>query len=384
MRLVVFSTFEMSLAKWDKAGMLVRELALYRRLAEKGVETDLITYGDNTDLRYTACLGPSIRVHPLFAKGPTNRWIRFFLSWLAPFWFRKIVRGADFVKTNQMWGCWAGMVCKIFSRKKWILRTGFEHTRHLQAERARRRDRIFSCGLSWCAYRLADVVVWSNECDRRWATDYFGLDSRDSRLKVIRNYVETRLFSQCPISSESRRVLTVGRLVRQKNLETLIGAMEGKPLELEIVGDGELRDELEQLGRTLNVEIDFAGRLDNEQIRMRMAQARMFVLCSHYEGSPKALLEAMSCGMGVIGSDIPSISAMIEHEVNGLLVQRDRASLSRAIDRLSARPELCARLGREAARYVRQNHTLDLTVERELSIYKDLRQDHPTYAARDR
>ena len=108
MRQALFFTFEMSLAGWERAGILGRELSLYRELSRRaGVRTDLVTYGGAEDLKYLGEPGPEFEVLPLFEKGPRNKWLRFFLSWLAPFRCREILRHADWVKTNQMWGAWA-------------------------------------------------------------------------------------------------------------------------------------------------------------------------------------------------------------------------------------------------------------------------------------
>ena len=52
MKLVLFFTNTISLKIWDKAGILDREIALYKRLRDKGVSTTFITYGNEFDLNY--------------------------------------------------------------------------------------------------------------------------------------------------------------------------------------------------------------------------------------------------------------------------------------------------------------------------------------------
>jgi len=374
MRLVFFFTFEMSLAKWDAAGIINLGLSLYRALAGRGVSTDLVTWGGASDLEYGKALGPGLKVHPFFTDGPRNLWLRFFLSWLAPFKFRKMIRRADLVKTHQMWGAWSGLLCKVFFRKKWILRCGFEHHRFLLFQKACLRDRVFSRLLSWVGYRVADIVVWSNEADRKWAIDYFGLSPADPRLKVIPNFVDTTSFRPRRFLPESRRILTVARLSKQKNLDSLIRALEHSDHELEIIGGGELREELEQLARNLGVKVIFSGRLPHEQLPQRMAEARIFVLCSHYEGLSSALLEAMACGMAVVGTNVPGIKEVVTDGVNGLLAGTDPVSLRKAIDRLAFDNELCLRLGTAAARFIEENYSFKRVVELEYGLYQELLQ----------
>ncbi len=153
-----------------------------------------------------------------------------------------------------MWGAWVGLMSKIFLGKKWILRCGFEHHRFLRIRKATRREKAFSYGLSWVAYRVADVVVWSTEAERVWAMRHFGLRAANHRLRIVPNYVDTDLFTTQALDLKSRRLLTVARLDPQKNLDSLIRALAGKKLELDIVGDGPY---IRQVART---------RVPNEQL----------------------------------------------------------------------------------------------------------------------
>ncbi|MEA2062938.1 MAG: glycosyltransferase family 4 protein [Gemmatimonadota bacterium] len=379
MRLALFFTFEMSLKKWDQAGILDRELALYRRLAEHGVQADLITYGDTDDLEYAHCLGPGLEVHPCFTTGSHNKWMRFFLSWLAPLKYRKILHRADLVKTKQMWGSWSGLLSKVLLGKKWVLRCGFEHHRFLLLQGAGLRDRVFSRILGWLGYRIADVVIWSNEADRRWAVEHFSLRADDPRFRLVPNYVDTGLFKPAPpgvagTGKTGKKILTVSRLDRQKNLESLIIALQNSEYELEIAGEGPLRGKLEEMARSLGVKTTFSGRLPQDRIAVHMAENHIFALCSHYEGLPKALLEAMSCALAVVGTNVPGIREVITDGHNGLLCETDPISIRKAIDRLAANEGLCASLGARARSFITANYSLDLAAREELCIYEELLQ----------
>ncbi len=378
MRQALFFTFEMSLAAWERAGILGRELSLYRELSRRaGVRTCLVTYGGTEDLKYFGEPGSEFEVLPLFQRGPRNKWLRFFLSWLAPFRCREILRRVDWVKTNQMWGAWVGLICKVIFRKKWILRCGFEHHRFLLLQQAGLRDRAFSYLLGWIGYRLADAVLWSSQADLAWAVEYFGLRAEDPRFEVIPNFVDTGLFHPRQKSPPLTAALTVARLDKQKNLETVISALQGTGLELEVVGEGELRGELEALADRLGVKADFTGRLPQEAVAERMTSGRIFILASHYEGLPKALLEAMACSMAVIGANVPGIREVIAHQENGLLVEPDADSLRQAITRLAADSDLRARLGASAARCVESRYSLEKVAQKELGLYRKLLQGKP-------
>lgn len=109
---------------------------------------------------------------------------------------------------------------------------------------------------------------------------------------------------ECPV------FLAVGRLTAQKDFVNLIQAFalvrKQKTSRLIILGEGELRTELETLANDLGVrqDIDFPGFADNPY--GYMSQATAFVLSSRYEGLPTALIEAMACGCSIVSTDCPS------------------------------------------------------------------------------
>ena len=369
----LFFTFEVSLVTWDKAGILKREIALYKKLAGSGIRTRLFTYGDEKDLEYLNCLGDNITPVPMFRSRTEGKWKRFFTSWLVPLQFKKTVRECDIIKTNQMWGAWAGLVCKLLLGKIWVLRCGFEHHRFLQLMNAGFRDRAFSRLYGWLAYRLADSVIWSNAAEREWAVKKFRLKPGDPRFHVIPNYVDTGLFK--PVSfavGPVTRVITVARLAPQKNLDLIIRALKGSDYELEIVGEGSLRRQLMELSRNLGVKVNFYGALPHEQIPERLNNAGIFVLCSRYEGLPKSLLEAMSCGMPVVGSEVDGIREVIEHGRTGLLCKTDPASIRAAVDRLVSDERLRSELGGRAREHIEKNYSLESVVRQELELYNKI------------
>ncbi|HET6624797.1 MAG TPA: glycosyltransferase [Nocardioidaceae bacterium] len=105
-------------------------------------------------------------------------------------------------------------------------------------------------------------------------------------------------------------VLSVGRLVPQKDFGTLLEAFararRERPGRLVVLGEGPLRPELERQAVRLGVadDVSFPGFCANPYPAMAAADA--FVLSSRWEGSPGALIEAMSCGTPVLATDCPS------------------------------------------------------------------------------
>ena len=89
---------------------------------------------------------------------------------------------------------------------------------------------------------------------------------------------------------------------------------------------------------------------------------------SAYEGTPKALLEAMACGVPVIATKSPGITGVLTHNQNGYLCGLSTQDIRAAIQLVLGDSILRERLGQEGIRYVRKHHSLREAVEREVAI----------------
>jgi glycosyltransferase involved in cell wall biosynthesis len=164
----------------------------------------------------------------------------------------------------------------------------------------------------------------------------------------------------------SFRILFVGRLVERKGVTHLIEAVRCLPADLRtrltVIGDGPEHAALsEQVrGSGLDGRVDLRGRVPESALREAYAASDVFVLPSivdargDTEGLGVVLLEAMSYGVPVVGSDIGGITDIIENGESGLLVPpADADQLARALERLARDPALAARLGAAGERRVR-------------------------------
>ena len=169
--------------------------------------------------------------------------------------------------------------------------------------------------------------------------------SRDS-IKVIYNPAATGVspLRETPdVSSElwgrgyKYHILSVGRLKKQKDYETLIRAVAHLPedlnVKLTILGEGPLRQNLEalivQLG--LQVRVSLPGFVTDPYPWFRSAD--LFVLSSQWEGFGNVIVEALECGVPVVSTDCPSgPSEILDNGIYGRLVPvGDAAMLSAAI-----------------------------------------------------
>lgn len=98
----------------------------------------------------------------------------------------------------------------------------------------------------------------------------------------------------------------------------------------------------------------------------------LLVLATRYEELPSVLIEAMAAGLPVIASRVGGIPALVDHDVNGLLVPPgDPAALAAAISRVLAEPGTAARLA-AAARQTAQRYTWPALARQVAAVYLQL------------
>jgi glycosyltransferase involved in cell wall biosynthesis len=223
------------------------------------------------------------------------------------------------------------------------------------------------------AVRAADRVVVTSSASADYLVTQHGLDRR--RVRVVPNYVDTDLFAPDPnVCREKDLAVSVGRLSPEKGLPTLVDAAGRVPsLRLRLVGDGAEREALARRAAAAGVQVEFTGTVPNAALPRLLREASVFVLPSLYEGHPKALLEAMACGLPVIGSDVPGIAEVIRHRENGWLCRPgDPVGLADALATLVTDEALRTRLGAQARADVERHYSVGAVLARELEVIREL------------
>lgn len=200
------------------------------------------------------------------------------------------------------------------------------------------------------------------------------------RVHLIPNGVDTAQFTPGPMAADSKEpaiVMFVGRLEAQKNLACLIEAMchvqKEHHARLVLVGEGGLRPRLEQQAHDLGVEVEFGGIVEHSRLPERLRTAKVFVLPSLIEGHPKALLEAMACGLPCVVSDSEGNRELIHHEQTGLLAPVDDAQMfARQIGRVLRDRSLAQTLGERARQTSVQNCDLSTLLGREIALLQEI------------
>lgn len=171
-----------------------------------------------------------------------------------------------------------------------------------------------------CVLRRADQVVAVS----RFVADMARQTLCDVPMQVIYNGIDTALFrpgSRVRQSDEPFRLLYVGSWMARKGVDLLAPIMRelGDGFELQYTGGPAAQSE--SAGMPANMHD--LGRLSGPQVIAAMQDADAFLFPSRSEGLPLVAIEAMACGLPVIGVRETSLSEVIEDGVTGLLCPRD-------------------------------------------------------------
>lgn len=219
----------------------------------------------------------------------------------------------------------------------------------------RGRGMLAYCDLS---YRTARAVVFQTKAEEACFSDEV-----KTKGVIIPNPVSVE--GAVREKPEGFRVITAGRLARQKNHKMLMDAMalvrgEIPEARCTIYGEGELRQELESYAAEKEMEAYISLPGHDRQIHRKVAAASVFVLTSEYEGLPNALIEAMMLGLPCVITDYPGADEVLEDGVTGFIVPRDNAAaLAEKLLTLAKDKDLARKLGeaarKESCRYQAEN-----------------------------
>lgn len=368
MKLLITFSFNTSLEKLKEYGSLTYFIPLYEEFSKKNIEISFLTYGTHKDLEFSNIYG-STKIIPIY-KYVKSRFFSFSLlkSLLLPFKLKNIFQETDLIRTIQIVGCWVPSIGKILYNKKFVLRTGYEWFKFFLLDRAtnKKRENILKFVLKYSlyyiiefiGYKIADGIILTNEQDINFIVKTFKLKKKKRKNKILHlyNYIDIDLFKPLNLTKKDKHVLFIGRLAHQKNVFNLVNAFKGlKDFTLDIIGKGSDENELKDVIREFGINVNFLGVIPNYKIPEILNQYQIFILPSHYEGNPKVLLEAMSCGIPCIGTNVWGINNIIKHKENGYLCKKDSESIRKAILTLYNDNSLREKIGINSRKFVIKN-----------------------------
>jgi len=186
------------------------------------------------------------------------------------------------------------------------------------------------------------LVKTSEKYQKKIAVIHNGVPDENSSI----NYKAMQKKEMLGLPDTSFTILNVGRLSHQKNQEFLLRLLQLLPdYHLVIIGEGELRFNLELLAKELGISerVKFLGELPYAEVRKFYELADVFAFPSQFESFGLALVEAMRSGLPVLTSDIPATREVVG--TSGYILPLIPVEWARAMKELEKNPTLRRELG---------------------------------------
>ena len=233
----------------------------------------------------------------------------------------------------------------------------------------------------------AEIVMALTEDEKNQAIDIYGLNSQ--KIIVIKSGTDIDMFKPLELDKESLLrsysietldrpvVFFGGRLTAQKGVDTLLRAAsiysktDGRPITL-IAGDGNIRDDLEQLAEELKLDsVYFLGAQNHKQMVKLFNVADIAAMPSTFEAFGLVALEALACGTPVIAGNVGGFARNVNNQIGYLLKPGDYNTLAEKITSF-IRDGFKEKVRDKAAAYIRQNFNWDKTVENIEKLYEQV------------
>ncbi len=365
--LTLFFTYDISYAVWDSNGSADREINIYIKLLAYFDKIYFITYGEN-DAQFQKHLPKDIIILPKKYSVPNCLY-----SFLIPFAYRKEIKQSTWIKTNQILGSWSAVLSKIFLHKNLMLRTGFTESLALVNKTPITKAIVIT--IEYIAYKFATISIVTSSHQKKYLEKKYQVNN----IHIIPNGIDVKKFKPSKTAatkSPTTKMLFVGRLYKEKNVLNLINSLIDIPnIQLDIIGSGNLEKDLLKIKQANNLNVRIISNVPNSKLPGIYNRADVYIQPSLFEGNPKTILEAMSCGLPVISTDVTGINNVIKHNNTGYLCNVDTGSIHLAIMTLIIDNELQNKLQRNARNYILQNYDLTKTLGREILLYKNYKND---------
>ncbi len=257
-------------------------------------------------------------------------------SYRAYFYAKKLTRNHRFDLVHAFFGIPCGYLARKLKLPYIVSLRGSDVP--FYNKRFERLDKLFFQRMSRNIWKHARFVVTNSEGLKQLALKTSPLE----KIDVIWNGVDTDAFTPPPKRTTGKKISAVstGRLIQRKGYQHLIRALEGmNDWDLVLIGDGNMTDELKNLANHLRVDVRFVGKKNRDDVISYLRQADIFVLPSSNEGMSNSLLEAISCGLPVIVTDVGGSRELVKG--NGYIVEKENpAALKTALQNYVKNREL--------------------------------------------
>ncbi len=369
-----------SLKQFSAKGQLVWYYSYFQALCDLGMRINLLSYAGRGELEY-APSSPEISVLcNSFALPDRIYWRRVHQLHALPLLRSDVIRSREIhgiraaLRSHWAWG--TPIVCRM----GFLWSTSIETRPEIQPEQLQAAydyERFVFENVTHCIPSTSDLA---EAIIKRAPT-------AADKITVISLPVDCDLFQ--PMEVEKRYDLVyVGWLYRIKNLEATLEAVERTDATIAIIGDSsvdaegnpeepEVKERLLARFGDLDGRIHWLGKKENDDLPAYINQARALILCSHSEGHGRVMLEALACGVPVIGSKVGGIASTLRHEETGYLCETDVDSIAHAIETALSQPRLLEKMGANARRFALETYSLPAIARQEYELLSDIARRNP-------
>ena len=320
MKIALFFSFQTSINTWKNNGTLDKELQIFKVLNEKyGFKYKFFTY--DYDFDALDSIYDFIEIVGINSKYKFSNYkiIKFLSSFFIPFRYRSHLKNIDLIQQNQLNGSWVSIIAKLIYKKPLFIRTGFDLYLFSINSNKNYLKRIFFKILTWLGLKISNLYSVTSNCDYDFLINNFKFDSQ--KLVIIPNWVP-KIKLQDYSKRFTNKIISVGRLEKQKNYTKLITEFKNSELdfEIDIYGSGSQQNYLKRLAQKNKVKVNFLGNIENNMLIAILQNYKFYISTAIYEGNPKSVLEALASGCVVIASDIDNHKEIIQNGINGFIV----------------------------------------------------------------
>ena len=380
----IFNEPGISLKQLSAKGLLVWYYSYYQALCDLGMRINLLSYSGRSELEY-APSSPDISVLcNSFGLPDRTYWRRVHQLHALPLLGTDIIRSRELQGIRAAWRSHWAWGTPIVCRMGFMWSTGLQTRPEVKPEQLQEAydyERFVFENVTHCIPATSDLA---ERIIKR-------APAAAVKTTVIPLQVDCDLFK--PVAIEKRYDLVyVGWLYRIKNLEAILEAVERTGATIAIIGDSsvdadgkpeepEVKERLLARFGDLDGRIHWLGKKQNSDLTAFVNQAKALILCSFSEGHPRAMLEALACGIPVIGSKVGGIQSTLRHGETGWLCDTDVDSIAAAIDAVLSQPRLIETMGANARKFALENFSLPAIARREYELLADVARRNPVESA---
>lgn len=377
--LYVFFSYRTSLQLWESVGLITRELKPFIRISKYSSRPIIfVTYGSYQTERkvLSRYLPNNIDIKVLSLDGMENLPMHFRYVFLL-FILLSNVSSNSTSFTLQTSSLLLALPVSFLKRTKLISRSGFDHIEFLSRLRPCSLTILLYYVLEFLSYVKSSYLIFATHEDkmrylnRHYLFHQFIPSFIKPSISTLSNWVDTDLFCPSAIKSDvytSRtklNLISIGRLSKQKGY---ISFLRNIPMDLlphfsiTIIGSGDQSHQLLQLASSRKIDLHLLPRVANHELPMYLNQADVYFQASIFEGNPKTLLEALSCGCLVLCRSSNGIKEIITHDYNGFLYSGNESlkdALYRLYNLFSTNDESLIGIRSNARNHILSHNSLD-------------------------